>query len=208
MFTNFQPNGSQLADKYGTLNPIAGITLRTNMHGLSWGDIHWTADRIFIDWRGASFTPDTYVSLTIKFKISAIEGNDRNNTLKGNDNDEHFLGHKGADKLFGGGGADIFMFSSGDSGNSKSTADTIMDFDPAEHNLIDLRRWDANPKAAGLQDFDFIGTAAFSKQAGQLHVQKQGGDTLVQGDTNGDGKADFMIYLKGSVMLTEDQFLI
>jgi restriction endonuclease Mrr len=54
----------------------------------------------------------------------------------------------------------------------------------------------------------FIGTAAFSKTAGELRYQEIGGNTYVSGDTNGDGLADFLIRLAGSHALTSSDFVL
>lgn len=209
LFTiNDSPNGPVFTDFAGTINPIRGVTLQTNMHGLSRSDITWTADSISIDFSGGSFTPSTYVRVNVTFDIYKWEGRAGNEVVQGSRYDDYLIGHKGADRLTGGDGADTFVFVTGDSGKTKLQADFITDFDPSEFDIIDLDRWDANSKLVGTQEFTFIGTQAFGKEAGQLRFQKNGGETWVQGDTNGDGKFDFLIRLKGSVTLTEDHFYL
>jgi Ca2+-binding RTX toxin-like protein len=133
--------------------------------------------------------------------LSGGKGNDR---LYGGAGADVLIGGKGLDALYGGAGADTFVFATGDSGKTRATADTIYDFTSADR--IDLTGWDANSKKSGMQDFDFIGTAAFSKQAGELRYVKEKADTWIEGDTNGDGKADFLIHLKGAIEMKAEYF--
>ncbi|MBD9371419.1 hypothetical protein IB238_02040 [Rhizobium sp. ARZ01] len=136
-----------------------------------------------------------------------IKGTSKANSLKGSKHIDFITGGKGADTLTGGKGADHFVFRKGDTGSTKKSADLITDFSAKGGDVIDLHFWDANSKVAGMQDFDFVGKRAFTKDAGQLRYQKSGSETLLMGDTNGDGKTDLMIRLKGSVILTDDSFL-
>ncbi|HEX8261701.1 MAG TPA: RTX toxin, partial [Allosphingosinicella sp.] len=74
------------------------------------------------------------------------------------------------------------------------SADKILDFSIGD--LIDLSVIDADSGTAGNQAFSFIGNAAFGNHAGELRYQSNGGNEwLVQGDTNGDGTADFQFVL-------------
>jgi len=63
--------------------------------------------------------------------------------------------------------------------------------------VLDISAIDANTKVKGNQAFDFIGKSAFSQEAGQLHVNKRGDFYSVEGDINGDGKADFSVLVYG-----------
>jgi hypothetical protein len=58
----------------------------------------------------------------------------------------------------------------------------------------------------GDQAFSFIGTGAFSNTAGQLRYEQISGNTYVEGDTNGDGVADFMIRFDGLHALVSGDF--
>jgi Peptidase M10 serralysin C terminal/Beta-galactosidase len=73
---------------------------------------------------------------------------------------------------------------------------------------LDLSHIDANQQLAGNQHFTFIGDGAFTKQAGQLHETYTKNLTLVSGDVNGDGKADFTIELRGHVELAAHDFIL
>lgn len=117
---------------------------------------------------------------------------------------ENAIGGSGADRLVanqtanalsGRGGADTFVwYDEGDS--ALGEADTILDFARGS-DKIDLRQIDANAGLAGDQAFQFIGTAAFGEQAGQLRYQVSGGTLHLQADTDGDGAADLEILLSG-----------
>jgi len=131
-----------------------------------------------------------------------------NDTLEGGAGADTLTGGLGRDTLTGGSGADRFVFRDGDSGNTAALADRILDFDGAEGDRIVLNAMDANGAGAGNGTFDFIGTAAFSNVAGELRYQAFGADTLVMGDTDGNGVADFMIRLTGTVALVETSFVL
>ena len=65
----------------------------------------------------------------------------------------------------------------------------------------------ARPDRSGKDNaFDFIGTHAFTRHAGELRYEKTKSDTWIQGDTNGDGKADLMIHLDDAVKLKAADF--
>lgn len=133
-------------------------------------------------------------------------GNSAANVLEGNGGNDTLDGGAGKDKLHGGAGADTFIFAKGDTGKSHAAADTIFDFSPGQGDIIDLGLWDANSKKAGNQDFTFIGSQNFHDKAGELHFVKAKSDTWIEGDTNGDGKADFTIHLDDAVKLTANHF--
>ncbi len=118
-----------------------------------------------------------------------------NDTLKGGAGNDILIGGSGLDTLDGGAGADTFVFNTGDTGNTKTTADQVVSFSTAEGDHIDLTGWDADSTTVGSQEFTFIGSAAFSGTAGELHVVQNNAGTMsfISGDTDGDGIADFMI---------------
>lgn len=91
-------------------------------------------------------------------------------------------------------GADEFICRTGDfAGMTSSNSDRIMDFNQAQGDLIHLGGVDANAVLGGDQAFAFIGSGAFTGTAGELRFYQAGTTTYVQGDTNGDGQADFLI---------------
>lgn len=75
-----------------------------------------------------------------------------------------------------------------------------MDFNGLEGDFIDLSGFDANSRAAGVQHFDFIDIQAFDHTAGELRFANH----LLQGDVNGDGKADFEVYLNTVLLFSFD----
>lgn len=207
VFSNYSRNGPVIKDFYDVLNPMIGFTLKTNMHGLTKSDITVWDNELRIDWRGTSFTSSTYVLISVKFKYEEITGTNGNDIRKGTKYDDILYGKKGADILTGGKGADHFIFSTGDTGKTKATADLIKDFKPAEFDVIDISRYDGNSTKVGIQDFKFIGTDKFSKTIGELRYAKVGSETHITGDMNGDGKVDMMIRLSGKIDLTADHFI-
>lgn len=146
----------------------------------------------------------------------------------GSGNDHIYFGSTG-DILTGGLGADTFHFvgpvkpassyfntGSGFGGNWASSSPlspsaVITDFDTTRDRL-DLSAIDANSKVGGDQAFKFVGTWGFTKHAGELRyeqVNKAGtayDKTMVYGDVNGDGKADFSIELSGLKTLDAGDF--
>lgn len=124
--------------------------------------------------------------------------------LDGGTGNDTLTGGKGLDQFLGGAGSDTFVFETGDTGKSRAKADTIHDF--AKADTIDLGGFDANESKRGVQDFEFIGTHGFGKHAGELRYEMGKSDTWIEGDTDGDGKADFVIHLDDAVKLTASHF--
>ena len=54
---------------------------------------------------------------------------------------------------------------------------------------------DANSRLGGDQAYSFLGTADFSRHAGELRYQIVNGSAIVQADLDGDGSAEFSIVL-------------
>jgi hypothetical protein len=133
-------------------------------------------------------------------------GNSAANVLEGNGGNDTLDGGAGVDTLSGGAGSDTFVFARGDTAKTESRADTITDFKLADGDMIDLDRWDANAHKSGNQDFSFIGDEGFHHKAGELRATEDKSDTWIEGDTNGDGKADFIIHLDDAVKLQANNF--
>jgi Ca2+-binding RTX toxin-like protein len=136
-------------------------------------------------------------------------GNAGNDILYGENGNDQLDGGSGLDRFYGGSGADQFIFNNGDfAGLTSSTADRIHDFSQAESDIIRLDGVDANSGLAGDQGFAFIGSGAFSHTAGELRYAQISGNTYVQGDTDGDGQADFWIRLDGLHSLVTSDFVL
>jgi Ca2+-binding RTX toxin-like protein len=127
-----------------------------------------------------------------------IFGGQSADTLKGGAQADLIHGNLGADLLTGGGGADIFRYDSV-AESTASDRDQILDFTSGT-DRIDLSRIDANTVAGGDQAFTWIGSNAFSHTPGELRaLDLNGTGWLIQGDTDGNGAADF------SIILTQQQ---
>ena len=138
-------------------------------------------------------------------KLFGLGGAD---SIDGGTGNDWIEGGAGRDSYHGGTGADRFVFRTGDfGGNSAATADVIQDFGDAEGDVVSLYLVDASTAAAGDQPFAFIGTSAFHHSAGELRYEQISGNTYVQGDTNGDGIADFWIRVDGLHTLASDDFI-
>lgn len=138
-------------------------------------------------------------------------GNDRltgslgADALDGGAGADIIAGGEGSDTLSGGGGRDLFVLREGDS--LTGAADRITDFKVGS-DRIDLSAIDAKSGTAAPDTFTFIGDHAFSGAAGELRFAIEGATTVVEGDTNGDGKADLSIALDGARMLDATSFVL
>jgi Ca2+-binding RTX toxin-like protein len=137
-----------------------------------------------------------------------LEGGDGDDLLKGGVGNDKLIGGLGTDTLFGNGGADKFIFALGDS--TTAATDTIADFKHSQLDKIDLRLIDADTGLGGDQKFHFIGGAGFTGNhaagaAGQLRFDTA--SHLVEGDTDGDGNADFAIHVNVAHLVKGDFLL-
>lgn len=148
---------------------------------------------------------------------NTITGNDAANVLSGaagadvlvgGAGDDVLFGDGGRDALTGGTGADRFMFRAGETGATLTTADRIADFTTADGDRLSLAAIDAVAATPGDDRFAFIGSAAFGGVAGELRYVFVGSGTLIEGDTDGDGRADMAIRLSGNVMLSASDFVL
>jgi Ca2+-binding RTX toxin-like protein len=136
----------------------------------------------------------------------SLEAGKKRDTLDGGDGIDVLIGGRGKDKLTGGQDADTFVFRQ-DRDSKVGNADRITDFSRAQSDLIDLSKIDANTGLAKDQAFH-LGGAVFTNMAGELIQTIDGnGATLLQGDTNGDGIADFAIHLAGGPALVASDFI-
>jgi serralysin len=125
-----------------------------------------------------------------------IRGEAGDDKLSGGDGNDHLAGGEGRDSLSGGAGADQFIFrtiADSDAGNP----DFIVDFNAAEGDVVVLTEIDADVTTDGDQAFTYM-EDAFTGHAGELiAVVIRDGQTLVQGDVDGDGVADFGFLMEG-----------
>ncbi|MGO1079301.1 calcium-binding protein [Inquilinus sp. CA228] len=138
-----------------------------------------------------------------------LYGNDGADVLDGGSDHDWLEGGAGQDTLTGGSGSDNFnYYAVSDSEAGQGTRDVITDFSQTEGDEIWLTQIDADTTEDGSQSFTFIGTATFGGTAGELRYEHQDGNTLVRGDTNGDGQADLEIVLVGTINLNERDFVL
>ncbi|MDO6963846.1 M10 family metallopeptidase C-terminal domain-containing protein [Rhizobium alvei] len=136
-------------------------------------------------------------------------GGREKNRLNGDAGADTIRGGRGADILTGGADDDVFQFNLiSESGRGASKRDVIGDFAHAEGDVIDLHAIDANTGADGDQKFRFIGSKAFSQDAGEIRYQVKSGETLIYGDVDGNGTADFEIEVTGSTAFLTSDFIL
>jgi len=140
--------------------------------------------------------------------VLRLFGGASDDRLFGGANADLIHGALGADSLQGGAGPDSFRYQAL-AESVVGSADHILDF-TAGTDRIELDRIDADSVAAGDQAFAWIGSDAFSGTAGQLRASESGGRWIVEGDTDGDGKADLVIALtlQGPAPLGAGDFLL
>lgn len=158
---------------------------------------------------------DTYTGTRFSDRVTGNAGNDvllggsGNDRIKGSAGNDKLTGGIGADDLWGGEGADTFTFKSiAESTVKNSGRDTIFDFSIQNNDRINLSSIDANTINGGNQTFDFIGTQAFSRKAGELKYQKMSSDTYVSGDVDGDRIADFTIHFDDAIDFDRGYFVL
>ncbi len=132
-----------------------------------------------------------------------LSGGQGDDALFGDDGNDILTGGLGMNSLTGGAGADVFVINA-------QGRDTILDFSQGAGDRIDLRSVDANTSnGATLDRFTLVN--GFSGQAGQLVVTAASdtGHYLVDGDTNGDGIADFHLDVFGATAApNQDAFIL
>lgn len=178
--------------------------LNLNLSGLSFTD--WaTTDRVIVPGDGDA---ETIIGSSQRDEIAGSGGDDALNGRQGNDKlsggagSDVLTGAAGIDTMTGGSAKDRFDFNLTSDSSAGATRDVITDFtiiaanSTAFFDRIDLSDIDASVTAAGVQDFTFIGTAAFTAE-GQVRVVQVGGDTVVQVNTKTGAGAEMHILLTG-----------
>ncbi|MDX2287651.1 MAG: choice-of-anchor I family protein [Hyphomicrobiaceae bacterium] len=135
-----------------------------------------------------------------------LDGGAGNDLLLGEAGSDVLTGGTGRDVMSGGSQRDIFDFNSIFDSRG-ALRDRITDFQRLVDD-IDLRTIDANTRQGGDQRFAFIGDDTFSGRAGELHYVRTGSGVRVEGDVNGDGRADFAIDVTGVASLSAGDFLL
>ena len=133
----------------------------------------------------------------------SIAGYAGNDTLSGGADADSLLGGAGVDRLTGDAGGDTFFYTAlSDSGVGISKRDVIVDFTDGQDGI--QLTFDANTKLAGHQAFDYLNDNPGNGQfvnftvgvAGQLRTVWTADGFLLEGDVNGDAKADFQVEIR------------
>lgn len=200
---NFVPNtealkitntGTIKGSAYSFLDDQGAVETITN-NGVMIGDVSLGGGSDLYDGRAGQ----------IQGTILGGEGADR---IYGGREANVIEGDGGADYLYGGTGADRFLFKAvTDSTVASAGRDWISDFSHSQGDRIDLHLIDADAAASGDQAFAFIGGNAFGHRAGELQAVASGNATLISGDVNGDGVADFSILTNKTAYVAGDFIL-
>lgn len=169
---------------------LVGNLHRDRLEGQGGSDILW-----------GGFGDDVAIGGDGNDRLHGQQGLDR---LMGGNGNDRMTGNEGADSLFGGAGADtldggwgadalwggtghdVFRFARGGH-SAPGSADVIHDFGRG-NDRIDLGD-------TGLSRYD------------QLSIARQGGETRIAADLDGDGRTDLLIRLAGSHALEADDFI-
>ncbi|MGH6735152.1 MAG: calcium-binding protein [Methyloceanibacter sp.] len=135
-----------------------------------------------------------------------LNGGSGTDTLRGGDGNDEITGGTGRDFMFGDAGNDDFDFNSVSESKKGSQRDKIQQFKRGDDD-IDLSTIDAKTGVSGNNAFKFIGKDDFNDVKGELRFEDKGATVIVQGDRNGDGKADFEIFVAVGT-LSKGDFLL
>jgi Ca2+-binding RTX toxin-like protein len=132
-----------------------------------------------------------------------------NDILLGRGGDDYLVGSNGKDRLVGGTGADTFALARPVNGDgtgflgSDADRDIILDFQSGV-DVLDVTGWHFR------RDFVFIDEEAFNgSRRSELRADYTAeGNTILSGDWNGDGGADFSVLLIGVDHLTSTDFIL
>jgi len=181
--------------------------LRVDVHsGISGND-----DGNDFDFSGFSFAIDSAQFVTIHGLSGddSLTGSLGNDKIFGDDGNDILVGGLGKDILKGGSGADSFVYDAvQESQPGSSNHDVIKDFHQSQGDMIDLSMIDADTTQDGNQAFH-LGGSEFTDSPGELiQFVDSRGHTILQGDVNGDGIADFEIQLNHAPTLVASDFVL
>ncbi|HVM37014.1 MAG TPA: Ig-like domain-containing protein [Sphingomicrobium sp.] len=132
-------------------------------------------------------------------------GGDGDDRLVGGSGDDILAGGAGSDKLTGGSGKDIFIFTRTEIGTSKrGEHDVITDFQQGT-DKIDISALYGGGAYNGLKNGALSGRATDAYKVGYY---SESGKTWLEGDIDGDGRADFVIEMTGAYKLTGSDLLV
>ena len=121
----------------------------------------------------------------------ALWGGRGQDTLSGAHGNDWLQGGQGSDWLIGGTGKDFFSYQADDV--SSLWRDTITDFNGRQGDRLGITAVLDGTNPFANPGWEYIGSSAFSGAAAELRFA----DGHLQGDVDGDGKADLLIHLLG-----------
>lgn len=138
--------------------------------------------------------------ITGNVAANILEGGIGNDTLIGGAGNDKLTGGAGRDLISGGAGADVFIFVSPN--DSAANTDVIPDFSSKDGDKINLHGIFAGKVT-------FLGTGAFTGGANAEvnYATSASGVTIIRGDVDHNGAADFAIQLNGVSSLATTDFI-
>lgn len=137
-----------------------------------------------------------------------LDGGEGDDGLDGGAGRDVLIGGLGSDLLTGGGQADRFVFRTVEDAAVDQAPDIVGDFSRKQGDRIDLRAIDAK-QGGGDDAFRILKGDDFTGKAGQLKISELLGGSLVAGDVDGDGEADFAFLVdNGGGALKAGDFLL
>lgn len=118
-------------------------------------------------------------------------GRGRHDLLSGGRGDDLLDGGSGSERLRGDAGADFFHFTPADAKSGE--VDRILDFNPQQGDRLGIKAVLGLSDSLAGQGWNYIGSDAFTGSTAQLRFD----NGLLQGDLNGDARADLQIRLDG-----------
>ncbi|MGK9237284.1 S8 family serine peptidase [Inquilinus limosus] len=196
-------------NEFGRLTGDAGRGTLSDMAGIDTINTAAVTTDSIIDLSGATASniAGRALSFAAGTSIENAIGGDGADRLIGSAVNNILTGARGADTLTGNAGADRFVYQR--CADSIGTGrDLITDFDHGQGDRIDLSLIDAESGLADDQAFRFLGTAGFDGRAGALACAAENGNTLIQGDIDGDHLSDISIIVKGFINLVAEDFIL
>jgi alpha-tubulin suppressor-like RCC1 family protein len=122
-----------------------------------------------------------------------IAGGNGDDVIDGGSGNDVLTGGSGRDRLTGGTGRDRFVFRRA-SDSPRTRPDTVTDFRAGDR--IDLSAFDIRPRSKKTERFRvYIGKRKFTGRAGEVRFDAR--RSTLEGDVNGDRRADFRVRLTG-----------
>ncbi len=181
--------------------------IATDQDGNSTAPIHFA---IIVDSNGGHTINTSSGSQNIVYGLNGddvIVGGTGNDNLAGGQQNDTLSAGPGSDQLWGGPNGDTFLFTSLNDSNGSTSLDTILDFGEGA-DKIDLHLIDAKTGLSGDQDFGFVADQTSTVVPNKITWYQSGGNTIIQGDVNGDAVADLQIVLTGLHILSSGNFIL